>query len=90
MGIAFWVELSQLVGGARMNEQNQIRYIQKVHNWSLSERSWAKRTPAVKQLPLYMTVGRCQLCHGVHLHTSSGQFACKCKQYLLFAEEVPC
>lgn len=55
--------------------------------WSL-EKGSEKREHL--QLPLCMIVGRCQLCHGVHLHTSSGQSACKCKQYLLFAEEVPC
>lgn len=31
MAMAFWAELSLLVGGARMNKQNQMNHIQKAH-----------------------------------------------------------
>ena len=89
MVMAFWAELSQLVGGARMNKQNQMSHIQKAHKLVTGRKGVGKENTC-KQLPLCMIVGRCQLCHGVHLHTSSGQSACKCKRYLLFAEEVPC
>lgn len=38
MVMAFWAELSQLVEGARMNKQNQVINMQKVHEVVTGER----------------------------------------------------
>lgn len=55
--------------------------------WARSGFSLERKGAAV---PQYRCVGRFPPGRGVLLHTSSDQFAYKCKQYLPSAEEAPC
>lgn len=54
MVMAFWAELSQLVGGARMHKQNQMNHIQKAHKLVTGRKGVGKEKTCKKSSYLYV------------------------------------